>query len=111
MPSRFLRLRLWLEQNGLFPRGRLAVVTVYLFAFDFLLFVLQKILGAFHSTSGAYLGGWVTFLSLIAIVLLFVVLARRLSSKMLWRMRNRLIVTYVFIGVIPLVLLLSLWGL
>jgi phosphoserine phosphatase RsbU/P len=111
MPSRFLRLRLWLEQNGLFPRGRLAVVTVYLFAFDFLLFVLQKILGAFHSTSGAYLGGWVTFLSLIAIVLLFVVLARRLSSKMLWRMRNRLIVTYVFIGVIPLVLLLSLGGL
>jgi hypothetical protein len=50
MPSRFLRLRLWLEQNGLFPRGRLAVVTVYLFAFDLLLFVLQMILGAFHST-------------------------------------------------------------
>ena len=29
-------------------------------------------------------------------------------AKMLWRLRNRLIVTYVFIGVIPVVLLVAL---
>jgi phosphoserine phosphatase RsbU/P len=30
------------------------------------------------------------------------------SSRLLWRLRNRLIVTYIFIGVIPLILLVAL---
>ncbi len=29
-------------------------------------------------------------------------------SKLIWRLRNRLIVTYVFIGVVPIVLILVL---
>ena len=33
---------------------------------------------------------------------------RWLKAKMLWRLRNRLIVTYVFIGVIPVVLLVAM---
>jgi len=111
MPSHLLRLRLWLEQNRLFPRGTLAIITTYLFALDVLLFTLQKIIAAFHRSSAAYLTGWVAFLSLLAIVLFLVLLTRRVSSKMLWRMRNRLLVTYVFIGVIPLLLLVSLAGL
>ncbi len=111
MRPRFLRLRLWLEKNGLFPRGRLAVITCYLFAFDVLLFGVQKIAALFHRHFGEYLGAWVTFLSLITIALLFVLAVRRISSQLLWRMRNRLIVTYVFIGVVPLLLLVSLGGL
>jgi len=111
MRSRLLRLRLWLEKNGLFPRGRLAVITCYLLAFDVLLFCVQKIAALFHRHFGEYLGAWVTLLSLIAIVLLFVLAVRRISAQLLWRMRNRLIVTYVFIGVVPLLLLVSLAGL
>jgi len=111
MPSRFLRLRLWLEQNGLFPRGRLAIITTYLFALDILLFTLQKIIATFHPSSAGYLSGWVIALTLITLVLLLRLIERRISAKLLWRMRNRLIVTYVFIGVIPLILLVSLAGL
>src|SRR5207302_9336298 len=33
---------------------------------------------------------------------------RWLKAKILWRLRNRLIVTYMFIGVIPVVLLVTL---
>jgi sigma-B regulation protein RsbU (phosphoserine phosphatase) len=102
---------LWLEKNGLFPRGRLAVITCYLLVFDVLLFAVQKIAAVFHRLFGEYLSAWVTFLSLIVIVLLFVLAVRRISAQLLWRMRNRLIVTYVFIGVVPLLLLLSLGGL
>ena len=49
--------------------------------------------------------GWVTFLSALAIVLFAVAGFRWLRSQLLWRLRNRLIVTYVFIGVIPVFLL------
>jgi sigma-B regulation protein RsbU (phosphoserine phosphatase) len=111
MRSRLLRLRLWLDRNGVFPLGRLAVITCYLLAFDLLLFAVQQIAGVFHWHFGEYLGAWVTFLSLITIVLLFVLAVRRISGQLLWRMRNRLIVTYVFIGVVPLLLLVSLAGL
>ena len=46
-----------------------------------------------------------TFLSLLAIVLIAIAGFRWLRSQLLWRLRNRLIVTYVFIGVIPVFLL------
>ena len=39
------------------------------------------------------------------IVLLAILAVRRTQAKLLWRLRNRLIVTYVFIGVIPVILL------
>lgn len=111
MRSRFLTARLWLERNGLFPHGRLAVVTCYLLALDLLLFIVQKVIAAVRGTPGGYLGGWVIFLSIVTLALLLRLLERRISARLLWRMRNRLIVTYVFIGVIPLILLVSLAGL
>jgi len=40
-----------------------------------------------------------------AAVLFSILAFRWLRRKLLWRLRNRLIVTYVFIGVIPAVLL------
>ena len=102
MPSRFLRLRLWLEQNGLFPRGRLAIITTYLFALDILLFTLQKIIATFHPSSAGYLSGWVIALTLITLVLLLRLIERRISAKLLWRMRNRLIVTYKALSTSPM---------
>src|SRR5258706_15244133 len=104
-------LRSWLESNGLFPKGRLALITWYLLGLDALLFLLQEIAGFFHASFGGNLGGWVIFLSAVIIALFCVLAARWTSSRLLWRLRNRLIVTYIFMGVIPLILLLGLAGL
>jgi sigma-B regulation protein RsbU (phosphoserine phosphatase) len=110
MRSRLLHLRLWLEEKGLLPKGKLAFITWYFLGLDILLFLLQRLANLLHKPFGKYLGVWVVFLSFVVIVLFCVITARRLSSKLLWRLRNRLIVTYIFIGVIPIVLLLALAG-
>jgi len=111
MHSRLLELRVWLEQKGLYPTGKLAFITGYLLALEALLFVLQKTAGAFYRPLRSSLGGWIFFLGLVAIALLLVLAGRFVSSRLLWRMRNRLLVTYVFIGVVPLLLLAGLAGL
>ncbi len=92
----------------MYPKGKLAFITWYLLALDVLLFVIQKVADLFRSSFGKSLGGWITFLSLLVIVFLVVLAARWLSGGLLWRLRNRLIVTYIFIGVIPLALLITL---
>jgi sigma-B regulation protein RsbU (phosphoserine phosphatase) len=79
-----------------------------LLALDLLLFVLQKVFGLFKSSYGESLGGWVGFLSFLVIVCFSILAFRWIKAKALWRLRNRLIVTYVFIGVIPVVMLVAL---
>jgi phosphoserine phosphatase RsbU/P len=108
MRPRLRQFRGWLLRNGLFPKGKLAFITWYLLGLDVLLFVVQAVAGIFHGSFGKSLGGWIIFLSLIVIIFFGVLAARWLSSRMLWRLRNRLIVTYAFIGVIPAVLLITL---
>jgi sigma-B regulation protein RsbU (phosphoserine phosphatase) len=90
------------------PRTRLARAACYLLGLDLLLFALKKFFGIFKVSYGQALNGWVGILSALAIVLLGVLAFRWLKAKMLWRLRNRLIVTYVFIGVIPVVLLVAM---
>ena len=102
-------MRIWLEKHALYPRSKLAILTCYLLAIDVFLFALQQLSHALHESWGASLAGWVTFLSAVVIGFLLVLLTRRISSGLLWRLRNRLIVTYVFIGVIPFVLLVTLF--
>src|SRR5947209_5630161 len=101
-------LRLKLSAQGLWPMGRLARIAWYVLGLDLLLFVLQKLLGLFKLSWGDSLGGWVSFLSLVAIVLFCTLAFRWLKAKILWRLRNRLIVTHIFIGVIPVVLLVGM---
>ena len=93
----------------MYPRSKLAVVTCYVFAIDILLFALQQLSRSLGRSFGGSLGGWVTFLSAVVIALLLVLIVRRISGGLLWRLRNRLIVTYIFIGVIPFVLLVALF--
>jgi len=90
------------------PKGKLAFITWYLFALDLLLLAIQKVADFFRSSFGKSLGGWIIFLSLLVIVFFGVLAGRWLSSRLLWRLRNRLIVTYIFIGIIPLTLLITL---
>jgi serine phosphatase RsbU (regulator of sigma subunit) len=55
--------------------------------------------------------GFLTFLGLIAaayVIVRLIIIARR---TLLWRLRNRLIVAYVFIAVVPILLLLTMVGL
>ena len=111
MRTALLQFRLWLEKYGLYPRGRLDFIAWYLFSLDVLLVIVQRIASVLHKSFGNYLNVWIVFLSAVVIVLFCVITARRLSSRLLWSLRNRLIVTYIFIGVIPLILLVSLaWG-
>jgi len=103
---RYLRLRL--SDWGLWPTTRIALISCYVLGLDILLFVLQKLLAVLKSAYGESLGGWVSFLSFLAIVGFGIVAFRWIKAKALWRLRNRLIVTYVFIGVIPVVMLVVL---
>src|SRR4051812_792750 len=111
MAYRRLRARLWLEHYGLFPRGKLAFFTLYVLGLDLLLLVIQQSAGAARSSFANSLSGWTIFLTLFAFVLATVLGVRWLLAHALWRMRNRLIVTYIFIGVVPILLLGALAGL
>jgi sigma-B regulation protein RsbU (phosphoserine phosphatase) len=101
-------LRMKLADAGLLPTSKVARVASYVLALDVLLFALQEVGGWLKLSFADSLGGWVSFLSFVAIVLFLVLAFRWVKAKMLWRLRNRLIVTYVFIGVIPVVLLVAL---
>jgi len=97
-----------LIEVDLWPQGRMARLACYLAALAIVLFALEKLLGLFSLSWGEHLGGWVSFLAFIACVLFFVLAFRWVKRRILWRLRNRLIVTYVFIGVIPAVLLVAM---
>src|SRR5580704_960565 len=96
-----------LIEAELWPQGRMARLACYLAAMAAVLFALQEFLGLFSSW-GEHLGGWVGFLAFIAGVLFFILAFRWVKRRILWRLRNRLIVTYMFIGVIPAVLLVAM---
>jgi sigma-B regulation protein RsbU (phosphoserine phosphatase) len=103
---RYLRLRL--SEAGLLPTSKVALIAWYLLGLDLLLFMLQKVFGLLKLSYGDSLGGWVSFLSFLVIVLFSILAFRWVKARILWRLRNRLIVTYVFIGVIPVVMLVAL---
>src|SRR5579864_4077176 len=101
-------LRRRLIAAGLWPQGRMARLACYLAAMAAALFALKELLDLLRTTWGSYLVGWIEFLSFIAAILFSILAFRWLRSRVLWRLRNRLIVTYVFIGVIPAVLLVTM---
>jgi sigma-B regulation protein RsbU (phosphoserine phosphatase) len=110
MPWSYPVLRRRLMQAGLWPQGRVAHIACYLLGLAALMFLLRGVLEWFAPSWGASLGGWVKFLAGSSIVLFLFLGFGWLKRKILWRLRNRLIVTYVFIGVIPAVLLVAMAG-
>jgi sigma-B regulation protein RsbU (phosphoserine phosphatase) len=108
LPYRYLRLRLRLSEAGLLPTSKLAFITWYMLGLDLLLFGLQQTFAFSKPSYAQNLGGWVSFLSFVVAILFIILAIRWLKAKMLWRLRNRLIVTYVFFGLIPVVLLAAL---
>ena len=100
-----LELESRLRDRRLWPQSRIAWATLYVIALDLLLFALQLLIQRASPATSASLQGWVTFLSGLTILLVTITAYRWLRAQLLWRLRNRLIVTYVFIGVIPVFLL------
>src|SRR5438445_12308639 len=105
MTLSYRHLRLWLRDAGLLPTSKVALIAWYLLGLDVLLFGLQKAFGLLKLSYGESLGGWVSFLSFLVNVLFSILAFRWLKVKDLWRLRNRLLVSYVFIGVISAVML------
>src|SRR4051794_5180429 len=62
------------------------------------------------SGSGSKGRGWATFITVVFAFCAFLLIFRWVRRHLIWRLRHRLIVTYIFIGVIPIVLLLLMAG-
>src|SRR6202166_3446528 len=104
----YWNFRARMQAAGLWPRGWVARGACYSLGLSAALFALQMLLTPFAPKWADSLGGWVKFLLFDAALLFSIVAFRQLRQKVLWRLRNRLIVTYVFIGVIPVVLLIAM---
>jgi len=108
MKQVYWKLRERMLVAGLWPHGWVARGACYALAFAIGLLALEMLLELFAPRAAAGVGFWVKFLLIDAVVLFSVVAFRWLRRRLLWRLRNRLIVTYVFIGVIPAVLLIAM---
>lgn len=87
------------------PASKLGKITLW---FGGLAVVLQvwKLLA--RSPNGTMLSGWTAFVTYVFVFCLLLRGLRWMRKELMWRLRNRLIVTYIFIGVIPIVLLISM---
>jgi phosphoserine phosphatase RsbU/P len=98
-----VRVREWLRR--VMPRVALAAVALY---------VLRLLIADTWVYKNTPLGlvGVLTFLAVCATVLYYgVKILVRLKRLLLWRVRRRLIITYLFVGLTPVVLLLCLGAL
>jgi sigma-B regulation protein RsbU (phosphoserine phosphatase) len=108
MKLSYQEIRHQLRGHGLWPEGRMARAAWYLLGLGVFLALVQRVMGWWKPAYGDSLSGWIRFSVILAALFFLVLLFRWLKSRILWRLRNRLIVTYVFIGVIPVVLLLGM---
>ncbi|HEX8813905.1 MAG TPA: SpoIIE family protein phosphatase [Terriglobales bacterium] len=97
-----------LGQMGLWPTSKTAITAWYLLGFAVTLALLRTVGTALKLHFAESLGGWISFVGIVVVVLFLFLGFRWMKARILWRLRNRLIVTYVFIGVIPVVLLVVL---
>src|SRR5581483_10438356 len=104
----YLKLRSWLVRLHLLPQSKLARVAAFFLVLDLGAFLLEKTLRIWLPSASDTLGGWGRFFSIVTILLFCVLAYRWLKARVLWRLRNRLIVTYVFIGVTPVVVVSAL---
>lgn len=102
------KLRIRLSDAGLLPTTKLARAAWYMFWQAVFLFLAKEFFSLIGLSWAKYLSGWIGLFSFLALVLFLILGLRQLRARLLWRLRNRLIVTYVFIGVIPVVLLVAL---
>jgi sigma-B regulation protein RsbU (phosphoserine phosphatase) len=94
---------------GMVPRTRLAFATLYLAGTEVVVLLLQWLLQSLNAPrAAAALGGWIVFLGWVTAILLLVLALRWLRDNVMWSVRNRLIVTYLFIGGVPVTLAVAI---
>ncbi len=96
-----IEFKAWLRRV-LRPKTKLGKTTLW---FGGLALILELLRLVTRTPSGTLLSGWANFVLYVFIVCGLLMGLRWLRRRMLWRLRNRLIVTYTFIGVIPIILL------
>jgi len=90
---------------GLVPRTRLARFAACVAVMDLILLSLKGIFKLSGNTAVADpLGGWTSALGMLLILQLVFLGLRWFRNHVMWSVRNRLIVTYLLIGVVPGVL-------
>ena len=87
------------------PQSKLGKTTLWFGVLAAIAEILQVTL---RPASGTLLSGWAQFLSFLFVFFLLLMGYRWVRQRLMWRLRNRLIVTYVFIGVIPVLLLVGM---
>lgn len=98
-----------LASAGMMPRTRLALATLYLAGMTALLLSLKWLLKVANAPRAAdAIGGWTTFLGWTVSLLLLWLALRWLRDNVMWSVRNRLIVTYLFIGGVPVTLAVAI---
>ncbi len=97
-------VKAWLRRI-LRPKTKLGKTTLWFGGLALLLELLRLIT---RSPSGTMLSGWAGFVLYLFVACGLVMMLRWVRRRLLWRLRNRLIVTYVFIGVIPIILLVAM---
>ena len=100
-PSAWQKITAW----HWFPKSLLGRLTTYILGLEIFLYLVRRLLRLFGPHVGTSLEGWIDFLTFIAAILLFLLFVRWLRNDLMWRLRNRLIVTYVFMAVVPILLL------
>ena len=88
------------------PRTKLGKTTLWFGLVSGFLELLRLIT---RSPQGSMLRGWTSFISFVFCTFVVLMLLRWMRRQLLWRLRNRLIVTYIFIGVIPVILLVLMF--
>ncbi len=85
------------------PRTRVARFTAYVLAVELILLALEWIFGRFGAAPTALsLSKWTGVLGFIFWLLVIFLALRWFRNRVMWSVRNRLIVTYLLIGVVPL---------
>jgi len=104
-----LKIALRLAFQKLRPRTRTAWFTLYVAGLELLLIVLKYVLILGGATeAAATLNGWATLVLVVLCVLLVFLGLRWFRNYVMWRVRNRLIVTYLFIGGVPIFLVVMM---
>lgn len=89
------------------PSTRWGRTTLWSGGLSLLLIALRWITG---SPPGSKLNAWTIFITLVFAFCASCLIFRWSREKLMWRLRHRLIITYIFIGIIPIVLLLLMVG-
>jgi phosphoserine phosphatase RsbU/P len=96
-----------LHSAGLAPRTRMARFTAYVAGIELVLLLLKGIFRmAGQPALAASITGWTSSVGMLLALLLGFLSLRWFRNHVMWSVRNRLIVTYLFIGAVPIVLVL-----